>query len=111
MSNIKSIERAPTIGIPDKEIAIRKKVLYAMLKHMGIMLADERQVTNQMVYSTRFIPVSHLLSGVVVTTLNDGFSYRAVAKRLPVTMRQVRTIVQRNRKYILKKSKKDTPEV
>ncbi len=102
------IERTPSLPLPLAEIKMRKKVIYAMLKHMGIMLKDEEAVTTQMIYSTRFISLSTMLSGVVVSTLNDGFSYRQTTKRLPVTMRQIRTIANRNREFIHKKTKKDT---
>ncbi len=81
----------------------RKKVVFALLKYMGYKIANENEITDRAVFAVRMISTSNLLSAVVMQKISDGYTYRQVTKRLPVTLKEVRTIVKRHRN-----SQKDT---
>lgn len=81
----------------------RKKAVFLLFQYMGVDVKEESEVPDSAVFALRLVPLSHLLSGLIIKKLADGYSYRQVCQSLPVTMREVRTTVKRHR-YL----KKDT---
>lgn len=102
------MDKTPTLYMDNEELELRKNVLYTCLKDMGIILQSKDQVTMQMIYSTRLIPVHLLMSGFVTRKIADGYSHNQIVSRYPVTLRQIRTINEKLRwwkKQILDKIK------
>lgn len=75
----------------------RKRVVYEFLKYIGVNLKSEDDVPNKALFACRMIPTSYLLSALIVAKLADGYSYKQVSLKLPVSIREVRTTVKRYR--------------
>jgi hypothetical protein len=112
MAHNTEIEKIPILHFSNEEIEVRKKVIYCMLTDMGISL-EPLDVTKQMVYALRFIPVHQLMAGFVVKKLTDGYSSNQIVRKYPVTRRQYRTIMEKRRTFrekLLEKTEIDTSD-
>ena len=85
--------------LPEQEnVNIRRKlVVYTLFKYLGFDYKTPADIPNRVVHGLRLIPTSFLLSAVVIAKISDGYSYRQLASKFPVTMKEVRTIVKRDR--------------
>lgn len=75
----------------------RRKAVFELLKYMGINVKTEADVTDRAMFACRLIPTSYLMSAIVVARLSDGYSYKQVSLKLPVSLREIRTTVKRYR--------------
>lgn len=101
---ITTFETEYVLPFTEREVNVRKKVVYTMLNYMGIELKPE-DINLRMVYATRFIPVRLLMSAFVVAKLMDGWTTPQIIRKYPVTDRNVRTI-----KELLKAQRKRVVE-
>lgn len=75
----------------------RRKAVFEFIKYMGINVKTEADVPDRAIFACRLIPTSFLMSAIVVAKLADGYSYKQVSLRLPVSIKEVRTTVKRYR--------------
>jgi hypothetical protein len=78
----------------------RRKALFHLMKYMGYKLETDQDIPDRAVFAVRLIPISYLLSALVIAKIADGYSYRQITKKYPVTMKEVRTIVKRHRNSV-----------
>lgn len=75
----------------------RRYAVFELLKYMGINVKTEADVTDRAMFAFRLIPTSYILSALIVAKLADGYSYKQVTLKLPVSIKEVRTTVKRYR--------------
>jgi len=76
----------------------RRNAVYLFMKFIGVNIGDSpKDVSDQVLFAFRYFPVSYLLSAIVIGKLADGFSYRQLTRKFPITLREVRTVVKRHR--------------
>jgi hypothetical protein len=78
----------------------KRKAVFHLLKYMGYKVEKEEDIPDRAVFAVRLIPISHLLSALVVAKFADGYSYRQITRRFSVTFKEVRTIMKRHRSSI-----------
>ncbi len=78
----------------------RRRALFHLMKYQGYKVENETDIPDRAVFAVRLIPISYLLSGLVIAKIADGYSYRQITKKFPVTMKEVRTIVKRHRNSV-----------
>ena len=76
----------------------RRAAVYALFKFIGVSVGDSPDsIPDRVVYAFRYIPVSYIVSALIIARLSEGFSYRQASRKLDVSIKEVRTTVKRHR--------------